>query len=60
MPSYSYKSQIDWDSRLIELDKLVNNYKNKYRYDCIIPFSGGKDSTWTLYYLKKGTHHSNH
>ena len=47
------KSQINWDTRLIELDKLVNNYKNKYRYDCIIPFSGGKDSTWTLYYLKK-------
>ncbi len=45
------KAKIDWNSKLIELDDLVNTYKGKYRYDCIIPFSGGKDSTWTLYYL---------
>ena len=36
---------------LLELDDLINQYKGKYRYDCLIPFSGGKDSTWTLYYL---------
>ena len=47
------KNSIDWDSKLLDLDKLVGNYINKYRYDCIVPFSGGKDSTWTLYYLKK-------
>ena len=45
------KSGINWEIRLKELDELVLNYKGKYRYDCIIPFSGGKDSTWTLYYL---------
>ncbi len=49
--SQDFKSKIDWSSRLDDLDKLVNEYKGKYRYDCIIPFSGGKDSTWTLYYL---------
>ena len=47
------KSDIDWDSRLEALDTLVNTYKGKYRYDCLVPFSGGKDSTWTLYYLMK-------
>ena len=47
------KASIDWDKKLLELDDLVNNYLGKFRYDCIIPFSGGKDSTWTLYYLKK-------
>ena len=36
-----------------ELDDLIKNYRGKYDYDCIVPFSGGKDSTWTLYYLIK-------
>ncbi len=47
------KSYINWESRLKDLDKLIQEYRGKYNYDCIIPFSGGKDSTWTLYYLKK-------
>ena len=47
------KAQIDWVSRLASLDQLVEEYKGQYRYDCLIPFSGGKDSTWTLYYLMK-------
>ena len=47
------KSEINWAKRLDELDNLVNKYKGQYRYDCLIPFSGGKDSTWTLYYLMK-------
>lgn len=45
------KSEINWTERLQQLDALVAEYKGKYRYDCIIPFSGGKDSTWTLFYL---------
>ena len=43
--SQEAKSDIDWDSRLEALDTLVNTYKGKYRYDCLVPFSGGKDST---------------
>ena len=35
------------------LDALIEEYRGKYDYDCIVPFSGGKDSTWTLYYLVK-------
>ena len=31
----------------------MSKYKNKNKYDCIVPFSGGKDSTWTLYYIVK-------
>ena len=45
------KAEIDWQKRLQELDALVEQYRGRYRYDCLIPFSGGKDSTWTLYYL---------
>jgi N-acetyl sugar amidotransferase len=44
---------IDWGTKKEELDKLIEKYRGKYDYDCIIPFSGGKDSTWTLYYLVK-------
>ncbi|WP_202972053.1 N-acetyl sugar amidotransferase [Moorena producens] len=35
------------------LDLLIEEHRGKYDYDCIVPFSGGKDSTWTLYYLVK-------
>lgn len=45
--------KIDWDVRKKALDELIEEYRGKYAYDCIIPFSGGKDSTWTAYYLKK-------
>ena len=47
------KGKIDWAKRKNELGELVEQYRGKYDYDCIVPFSGGKDSTWTLYYLMK-------
>lgn len=47
------KEQIDWTAKKKELDALVEQYRGRYDYDCIVPFSGGKDSTWTLYYLVK-------
>ncbi|KZZ41108.1 ATPase [Thalassolituus sp. HI0120] len=46
-------TDIDWQSRKRTLDKLIETYRGKYEYDCIIPFSGGKDSTFTLHYLIK-------
>ena len=45
--------KIDWDSRQKSLDKLINNFKGKNNYDCIVPFSGGKDSVFALWYLVK-------
>ena len=47
------KGSIDWDQRKKDLDQLVEEYRGKYDYDCLVPFSGGKDSTWTLNYLVK-------
>lgn len=44
---------IDWDARKVELGALIEEHRGKYDYDCIVPFSGGKDSTWTLYHLVK-------
>lgn len=46
-------SAIDWESRGVELSALIEQYRGDYDYDCIVPYSGGKDSTWTLYYLVK-------
>ena len=48
-----FKNKIDWEGRLSDLSKLIETYRGKYDYDCIVPFSGGKDSVWTLYYLVK-------
>jgi N-acetyl sugar amidotransferase len=47
------RDKVDWAANKLTLDSLVQEYRGKYDYDCIVPFSGGKDSTWTLYYLVK-------
>lgn len=44
---------IAWPKRKQMLDDLVEEYRGRFDYDVIVPFSGGKDSTWTLYYLVK-------
>jgi N-acetyl sugar amidotransferase len=50
----SYKQEhIDWQERFTELTELVDQHRGKHAYDCIVPFSGGKDSAFTLYYLVK-------
>lgn len=47
-----YKQEkVDWAKRKTELLELIEKYRGKYDYDCLVPFSGGKDSTFTLYNL---------
>jgi N-acetyl sugar amidotransferase len=45
------QTAVDWAARKDLLDQLVAKYRGKSDYDCIVPFSGGKDSTFQLYYL---------
>lgn len=46
-------SGIDWDSRRARLEKILDRYRGKgEKYDVMVPFSGGKDSTYTLWTLK--------
>lgn len=45
------KKEIDWEQRGRDLDELIERHRGKYDYDCIVPYSGGKDSTFTLWYL---------
>jgi len=47
------KQKIDWGKRRQEFIRLLNEYKGKGAYDCIIPFSGGKDSTFTVWKMVK-------
>ena len=47
------KQAIDWDLRKKHLEELCNRYRGKHTYDCVIPFSGGKDSTYQLWYVIK-------
>ena len=44
---------VDWGKKRLELDRVLSKIKGVADYDCIVPFSGGKDSTFTLYYVVK-------
>ncbi len=43
--------KIDWQSKKKDFLKLLDQYRGKYAYDCIVPFSGGKDSVYATYSL---------
>lgn len=45
--SFEKRKEVDWNLRMEELKKLLERYKSKdcSRWDCIVPVSGGKDST---------------
>lgn len=49
------KDQIDWAQKGLELQELLNSYKNLSgnNYDCIIPVSGAKDSFFIVHMVKK-------
>ncbi len=49
-----YKT-IDWNERKKLFEEIINKYKSKNGkdYDCIVPVSGGKDSTYQVYVIKK-------
>ena len=51
--SHETKKEVSWDQRKDQLMQLLEKYKGKHPYDCIVPFSGGKDSTFTLWYIVK-------
>ena len=45
------REQVDWAARGVEFEALIEKYRGKSDYDCIVPFSGGKDSSFTLAHL---------
>ena len=48
--NYDDRSGIDWEQRWRELAELLNRYRKKdgSNWDCIVPVSGGKDSTYQV------------
>lgn len=50
------KMRIDWKTRKEELSQILSDAKKRNsskEYDCLIPISGGKDSTFQLHVLVK-------
>ena len=47
------KERIDWDKKYKDFEEILAQHRGKHSYDCIVPFSGGKDSTYTLWRLVK-------
>lgn len=53
--SHEKRPEIDWGTRAAELGRILFKGKNSSGFDCIVPSSGGKDSTWqTLKLLELG------
>ena len=49
----SDQNKIDYKERLNELKEILKKYKSKNGYyDCIVPWSGGKDSSYIAHRLK--------
>ena len=47
------KDKIDWDARREEFLELIGPYRSKDgSWDCVVPWSGGKDSSTIAYRLK--------
>lgn len=47
--AYEQRHEVDWDARRKELMSLLERYRrNGSNWDCIVPVSGGKDSTYQV------------
>ena len=48
--SFEDRKQVDWAARRKDLDRILEKYRNKSGsyWDCIVPVSGGKDSTYQV------------
>lgn len=53
--AYEKEKKNENNQKLLESDllKILDKYKGKKKYDCMVMCSGGKDSTSALYFMKK-------
>jgi N-acetyl sugar amidotransferase len=53
--SSEQKMHIDWNERRKKLNSIIKNAKAcaGNNYDCLLPISGGKDSTWQMHVIVK-------
>lgn len=47
--AFSARDTVDWDERQQQLEAVLDRYRSKTgKWDCVIPVSGGKDSTYQV------------
>lgn len=46
--SYKARTETNWEQRKHDIELLLERGKNSSGYDCIVPSSGGKDSTYQV------------
>lgn len=48
--SFENRKEVNWDSRYAELLEILDRYRDTHgnSWDCIVPVSGGKDSTYQV------------
>lgn len=48
--SFEARAKVDWDARAREFREIIGRYRSTdgSRHDCIVPVSGGKDSTYQV------------
>ncbi len=48
--NYEHRRKVDWDARRAELETILARYRRNdgLGWDCIVPVSGGKDSTYQV------------
>lgn len=52
--AYDERKLIDWEQREEEFNKLcIKHINTDSQWDCIVPVSGGKDSTWQVIKAKE-------
>lgn len=53
--SFEKRTEVDWEARRKELNTILDKYRSKdgSNWDCIIPVSGGKDSTYQAIKMKQ-------
>lgn len=53
--SFESRRAVDWDVRRQELQQLLDKYRSRdgSNYDCIVPVSGGKDSTFQVIQMRR-------
>ncbi len=47
------QDKLDWNQRYKDMEELIDQYRDKGLYDCVVPYSGGKDSVFQLWYIVK-------
>jgi hypothetical protein len=46
--NFERRAEVDWGDRRRELESILDRYRSESHWDCIVPVSGGKDSTFQV------------